>query len=670
MSRNDDKNNGMEDAKVKGMDRREFIKRTAVGAGAVAVTMVAGGCGGGSSNSTPAAALAAPVGTNSKTAWKFAVMGDTQWLAADDGLNPNTSAIGLISQLNQQFISQGVQFVVQVGDLADQASGNSTEAGYATTGTLCEDTRAVFAQALYNNKIGFFACRGNHDDGSAAEFAKIFPQNTNGVMNAVTTGTTAAFTAVTTGYPDAAKQPLPTQAGSTFTVGGNFSSPGTADLGSSYTNNLTGLTYSFDFSNARFVLIDQFTPADNLLPDGTTYSTVPAGAATSNGINKTVALQQPWISKVLSTKPSTVQHTFVFSHKGLVTQQHQDVLFGDNPSDNATLAAINYTDITGAAKSTKNVIGAVGMNKFINTLSTNNAQLYFCGHDHIHNRSIVKSTDATLPGQVTHILTQSCSSKFYTPNENNARGDNYPVPSATSNDAYYCPTTPVSINGKRQIQLSQEVYTVGYYIVTVDGPNVAVDYYSAPTFPTYSKSTEQQVFTTPNLNFSKRETFGYSQIGKQFLLGNGDLLTAVTDKGPSGTVAAILDGTNNNPNTDLSGRKYYSSVSTGWFTETSGTASDILALLGMGYTLGSAQTDVFPLSLTYDTKKSGSFVLATPDGNGNWINAVDLNIGGVGKFVQGPWKKGYALGTYGIDTTANTVWAVLNYNGYFAAVAV
>jgi hypothetical protein len=37
--------------------------------------------------------------------WKFAVMSDTQWSnAADAANNPGTVAVGIINQLNQQFI--------------------------------------------------------------------------------------------------------------------------------------------------------------------------------------------------------------------------------------------------------------------------------------------------------------------------------------------------------------------------------------------------------------------------------------------------------------------------------------------------------------------------------------------------------------------------------------
>ena len=654
MSKNED------DVIKKCIDRREFIKRTAVGAGAVAATMVVGGCGSSSSTAAPAAnQLAALVGPTSKTAWKFAVMGDTQWVATnDDGRNPNAVPVDIINALNQQFIAQGVQFVVQVGDMTENASSTKTNTGYELVNGVstaeytysnlqAEDVHAAFVQTLYNAGIGYFAHRGNHDSDptSAAEFVRVYPQNLNGGMNATPSDV------INTANFDSKVQPFPIKSGIPFTVGANFSSPSTTDVGSA---NLKGLTYSFDVNNARFVLLDQFNPLDNMGPDGkAAYS-----------IDTTIALQQPWVKNVVANNQ---QHTFVFSHKGLITQQHQDVLFGECPADANFAAPANVVNgVTLAAA--KTITGAIGMNDFIRTLSSNNVKLYFCGHDHNHNRSIVKTTDSGAAGQVTHVLTQSCSSKFYTPNENNSSG-NGSVPPCTSNDAFYCPTTPPSVNGKRQTQLSQETNTVGYYVVTVDGPNVSVDYNSAPVYPIYSASTEQQILTTPTLNFTKRETFGYSQIGKQFVLGNGDSFTAVKDTGPSGTAAAILSGSNNNSKSDLSGRRFYNSVNTGWSAETSSTASDILSLLGMGYVLGSSETDVYTLSLTYDTKKTGALVLATPDGNGNWIKAVDQNLGGAATFVKGPWKAGYPLGTYGIDAVLGTVWAVLNYNGYFAAVA-
>ncbi|NTV10820.1 MAG: twin-arginine translocation signal domain-containing protein [Zoogloea sp.] len=631
MSKDTESGKDLDKASATGLDRRQFLKRATIGSGAAAASVVLGGCLD-SSDDTPAAPVAASVGKNSKTAWSFAVMADTQWLSADDGKNPNTCAVGIITQLQQQFIAKGVKFAVQVGDLADRADSNSTEAGYATTPAVAEDTRALFAQTLYNSGIGFFACRGNHDNGSALEFQTIFPQTQTGQMNA----TPAAVFSINN--PDAA-QPSPSKTGSAFTIGSNFGSIGSPSA------NLTGLSYGFDYGNSRFVFIDQFLPLDGKDPDGAAYS-----------LTTTVAKQQAWISNALAGKP-TGGHAFVFSHKGMITQQHIDVLFGDCPADADFAAPANAT--TGAAAKTYK--GSLGLNTFIRSMASNGARIYFCGHDHIHNRSIVKTTDGGSAAQVTHILCQSVSSKFYTPNENDAFG-NSNVPACTSNDAFFC-------GGKRQTQLSQEVYAVGFYIVTVDGANVTADYYSAPAFPTYASPTENLITTTPNLRFTKRETFGYSQVGKQFVLGHGDAFTVVQDAGPSGTAARILDGTNANPNSDQSGRSFYNDVNTGWVARSSETASDIFALWGMGYVLGSEQTDEFTLSMSYDKTKGSSVVLATPDGSGNWINAVDQNLGGSKTFVSGPWKSGYALGTYGIDAASGTVWAVINYNGYFAAVA-
>jgi len=658
MSENDGKHDSLEAIPTKIISRREFIKHAAVGTGAAAASMVSIGFSDIAFGAPQAfAPIAARVGATSATAWKFAVMADSQWLADDDGKNPNGTPVGIINQLNQQFIAHGVKFVVQVGDLTEHASKNTQPPNIPTTVTkvvdgittnytytnlAAEDTHAAFIQTLYNAGIGFFAHRGNHDcdPTTATEFTRIFPQTQNGVMN----NTPADVLAMAN--PNVTTQAIVAKSGSTFTIGSNFSSPGTSDVGS---DNLKGLTYSFDYLNSRFVLIDQFNPPDNLGPDG----------KAAYDINTTVALQQPWIKKVLTTKPAKVQHTFVFSHKGLITQQHEDVLFGSCPSDTPS-ATYTYIDKTGATK-TVTKVGAVGMNDFIRSLSDNGAKLYFCGHDHIHNRSIVKTTDSGAAAQVTHILCQSCSSKFYTPNEYNAVG-NGPVPACTSNDAFYC-------GGKRQTQLSQELYTIGYYIVSVDGPNVSVDYHSAPTYAVHSASTKDTITATPTLNFTKRETFGYSHNGKQFVLGQGDSFTAVRDEGPSGTVAAILSGTNNNPNADRSGRKYYNAVNTGWHARTSHTASDTLALWGMSYNLGSSQTDTYVLSLSYDKSKSDSFMLVTPDSNGNWINAADQNLGGAKNPVSGPWEVGYGLGSYGIDKSTNTVWAVINYSGYFAVVA-
>ena len=63
---------------------------------------------------------------------------------------------------------------------------------------------------------------------------------------------------------------------------------------------------------------------------------------------------------------------------------------------------------------------------------------------------------------------------------------------------------------------------------------------------------------------------------------------------------------------------------------------------------------------------TGRVCLATKDEDGVWKNAIELNEGGMRKFVFGRWKPGYPLGTYGIDPSSRTAWAVLNRDGEYA----
>ncbi len=137
------------------------------------------------------------------------------------------------------------------------------------------------------------------------------------------------------------------------------------------------------------------------------------------------------------------------------------------------------------------------------------------------------------------------------------------------------------------------------------------------------------------------------------------------------TKAEILAGTNGTKTADANGVLLTKSVNTGWKAdECDALASDIFYLWGMGQKLGSDATDTFVLSLSYDKAPrqagNGGFGIAIRDEHGNWINAVDQNTGGKKKFVHGPWKSSYTLGTYGVDTSAKTAWAVLNVNGQFA----
>ena len=52
--------------------------------------------------------------------------------------------------------------------------------------------------------------------------------------------------------------------------------------------------------------------------------------------------------------------------------------------------------------------------------------------------------------------------------------------------------------------------------------------------------------------------------------------------------------------------------------------------------------------------------------HGRWVNGVDGNTDGVKRLVHGPWKRAYGLGTFGVDPSTHTAWAVVNHGGSFA----
>ena len=320
-------------------------------------------------------------------------MADTQWTVPDDGQDPNSVAVGIINQLNTEFINKKVKFVVQVGDLTNDGSN------------LALQTTARYRQALYNAGIGFFPLRGNHESSRTAanEFVRVFPQTAAGSRTHCPMTSLAMTTA-----DDANSLPV-AKTGTAFTVGTNFSSPAA---------NLAGLTYAFDCNNARVLMLDQFTPTD--------------GAA------NTLDAQQVWISSALAGKPSG-GHAFVFGHKGLITPNHVDALFGNDPS-----------------------LDPAGQNAFISSLATNGVRYYACGHDHVHNRSIMTTTTGIGRGA-----------------EHRLRFEQHQVltsrPTPSNDQKYDVP----AFGRTRETPLVQETNTVGYYIYTVDGTRVTVDYYSA-----------------------------------------------------------------------------------------------------------------------------------------------------------------------------------------------
>jgi hypothetical protein len=412
----------------------------------------------------------------------------------------------------------------------------------------------------------------------------------------------------------------------------NFSSPFAS---------LDGLSYSFDVDGVRLVILDQFVRAD-----GTGYNNV----VTTN-VDNNIVDQQPWIDTTLAEKPKG-SHAFVMSHKNLIGQNHVDTLFGPNPATNP------------AAR-----------NAFINSMQANGVRYTLGGHDHMHHRSVVTSPDGT--ASVKQIICASDSYKFY-------------YPAKPSNDNVFDVPT-------REISAAQELDTIGYYVFTVDGPRMNVDFYSSTLGMDYGDPVgiEDKLVNSPtNTAFYKRETFGYSLNGQEFLVAQGGSYTGVQDSF-HGTAARIISGSNQGTVTDAAGRALTKTVNTGWSfpggRADDAVASHVLSLWGLADSLSlwdetltgimpsanrTKKGDTFTLAISYDElaargvhMRDGRFGIGTRDANGHWVNAVNKNFGGTKRFVYGPWNAAYGLGTYGVDTRTGTVWAVINYDGDFAAAA-
>jgi hypothetical protein len=422
--------------------------------------------------------------------------------------------------------------------------------------------------------------------------------------------------------------------GRTFHVGSNFSSP------TEVSSDLKGMSYSFDFGrhgdSARFVIIDNWATPGKCIE------------AVRLKYGYSIGDQQPWINSTLDKKTRRTEHAFVLSHQPLMAQSHQDSPF------------IGYTNANPDMQNT-----------FFAALKSNDVNYYISGHDHMHQRSVITSPDGA--SSVHELICTGDSTKFYTPK----------------------PLDDANWFGQkvRETSISHQQGGFGYYIFTVDGPRVSVDYYADTTgnwlsgadYPNGPSGAGSQV--TPLLNFSKRETWGYSLNGKEILVARGgsyiltdDTTKAIArgEKGYIRTTARILSGKNDSTMTDGSliatggsqCRQLTKAVDTGWSpgkVNGRAIASDVLTLWGMT-DAGSSRSHVYVLSMSYGKSVKSKHVpgLVSRDSSGRWVDAVDLNAGGAKAFVSGPWNSSYGLGTYGVDAEAHTAWAVINYTGDFA----
>ena len=151
--------------------------------------------------------------------------------------------------------------------------------------------------------------------------------------------------------------------------------------------------------------------------------------------------------------------------------------------------------------------------------------------------------------------------------------------------------------------------------------------------------------------------------------------------GFQGTSMKIIGANSINHGTlkDGSNRAESKAVDTGWTARTDSSApgnavSDVLTLWGL-QDIGATSTDTFALSLSFDPtaatlaqEQSGQVFMVSQNAGGQWVNACDLNTGGTEQFVLGAYSDSYALGTYGVDLSTDTAWAVVNHDSEFAVV--
>jgi hypothetical protein len=193
--------------------------------------------------------------------------------------------------------------------------------------------------------------------------------------------------------------------------------------------------------------------------------------------NSTIPMQQYWIDDTLSHRPVST-HAFVFVHKNILGCNHKDNMFGSqipkydangnptiDPKGNPTFESdpgdcsgfVFYgTDTQKAAQKAFMYAKQSAANNFIASMQANHVNFVISGHDHQHYESLVTSPNGR--SKVYQLITQSASSKFYTPVE------------------------PVSINN---LPFQHDVGRIGYYIITVNGPLVIIDYYGDSTGGSY-----------------------------------------------------------------------------------------------------------------------------------------------------------------------------------------
>lgn len=542
-----------------------------------------------------------------RSGWSFGVMGDTQWTRHQADASTGLSDLSIDPS--------GTNPYSVAGSIINQIDHQFVNMGVkfvVQVGDLtdCGTTRAIQARAklaqnnLIAKGIDFFPIRGNHET-YAANYGE-------------TSNTDYSVTAMRNAFPQM-------YGSGTVSKVGNFRSA--TSVGADC------LTYSFDCDNVRFVMLDPWATKSKVDNNADGYA-----------YGYTIADQQAWIEQRLRAKHG-VEHVFVFAHQPLMAEDHQDTMFSGYTNANPDW-----------------------QNAFYASMANNNARYFISGHDHMHQRSVIKSPDGL--SKVEELICQSCSNKFYTP-------------AALDSANWFGQKT-------RETSISQELYTVGFYVFTVDGPIVTVDFYSDNQGQWWSDTAYPGGGTgtliTPTFNFVKKETWGYS-------LSHGRVTTFNVVEGENyvihtpNTTAKVLKA--GRSATDYRGRSFQKPASAWWADKNTvrnaDAISDVITIVGASSaaiqenhdTVSYNPNDVMGIQLSFDRKLSLSasdlnhgrtITVCVRDEDGRWVNAVDANFGGTKNFVYGPYDPTAPLGTYGVDNVNKIAWAVVNHDSDFAVI--
>jgi len=372
-------------------------------------------------------------------------------------------------------------------------------------------------------------------------------------------------------------------------------------------------TASFDYFAANYVPLNSPGVSVNVRPGALDYSVTYNGVKivlldilTGKGTTAPMDAATAWMNKDLSS--GTYEHAFVFSHKNIAGQNHKDTLFGNDTVDN------KYT------------VNPTQQNNYFQVLAQNGVRYSISGHDHMHHRSLVESPNGQY--SLNQLICASDSTKFY---------------------------TPAAGYSDREVPLAQQLYTIGYYIFTVDGPLVTVDYYA--TSHNASGGLENgNIVADPT--WTRVETFGYSTNGQQFIVAGGASFSSVRDASPFMGTTMALAGTNIGLYTSGGGSRPLSrEINTGWTAGGAGFASDILTIWGMedinnlNNGIPAAPTALsFDLTLSYDIDLFTNAYMMSQDRDGNWTKLASYTDNGDGTVTATVAPGG--LGVFALGGTA------------------